>query len=127
MFIESRIENATEILNEINSTLYEYKEVLNDDLSQYFNKLINFAYINGIKTFDEECTESYCMVNRTNNSKSTELKDEDAEGIILGEYTLLSFSDLKKKRNQNIDLNKKYLPNMGPLTKDDIFYYHYIT
>ena len=63
------------------------------------------------------------MVNRTNNSKSTELKDEDAESIILGEYTLLSFSDLKKKRNQNIDLNKKYLPNMGPLTKDDIFYY----
>ena len=125
LFIESRLENATEILNEINSTLYEYRRDLNDDLSQYFNKLIHFAYINGIKTYNKQCNESYCMVHRRNDSSTIELTDKDVESIIFGKYTSLSFSDTKKKKNQNIDLNKKYLPNMGPLTKDDIFYYLY--
>ena len=125
LYIESRLENATAILNEINSTLYEYREELNDDLSQYFNKLIHFAYINGIKTFDKECSESFCQVHKENNSESDEINDEDTEAIILGEFSLLSPSDTKKKKNQKVDLKKKYLPYMGPLTKDDILYYLY--
>ena len=123
LFIESRLENATEILKEINSTLYEYRGELNDDLSQYFNKLIHFAYIKGINTFDKECNELYCKVHRRNESNNIELSFKDVESIIFGNYTSLNFADTKKKKNNNIDLNKKYLPNMGPLTKDDIFYY----
>ena len=123
MYIESRLENATEILNEINSTLYKYRGDLNDDLSLYFNKLIHFAYIKGINTFDKDCSESFCMVHRRNESNNIKLNYKDVESIIFGNYTSLSFADTKKKKNKNIDLNKKYLPNMGPLTKDDIFYY----
>ena len=125
LFIETRLENATDILSEINSTLYEYREELDDDLSKYFNKLINFAYINGIKIFKKECNESFCMVNRRNDGNKFELSYENIQSTIFGKYTSLSYSDTKKKRNQNIDLNKEYLPNMGPLTKDDIFYYLY--
>ena len=63
------------------------------------------------------------MVHRKNESNKIKLNYKDVESIIFGNYTSLSFADTKKKKNQNIDLNKKYLPNMGPLTKDDIFYY----
>ena len=128
LYIKSRLENATYFLNEINHTLNEYKNILDNEIRGYFNKLVHYSYINGYNIYDKPCDESFCLISQNEANEANEDFDFDYNDInnIGSDYNLTSFSELRKKINRNIDLEDKtkgYDSSMGSLTKDDLAYY----
>ena len=137
LHMESRITNSTYFLNEINSTLFEYKDILNEEISGYFNNLTKYTYINGLNTYEYQCNDSFCYSYKKNETNETNESlmnnddyniddDDDDLNMMFTEYNTLSMKELKSKINKNINLenkNKEYNSNMGSLSKTDIFYY----
>ena len=132
LHMESRITNSTYFLNEINSTLIEYKDILIEEISSYINNLTKYAYINGLNTYDYQCNDSFCYIykkNETNesyindNDKMIDKDDNDDLELMFTEYNSLSMKELKSQINRNIDLentDKEYNSNMGSLSKNDV-------
>ena len=135
LYMESRITNSTYFFNEINSTLFEYKDILNEEISSYINNLTQYAYINGLNTYEYQCNNSFCYnykKNETNesyinnNDKKINEDDNDDLELMFTEYNSLSLKELKSQINKNINLenkNKEYNSNMGSLSKNDVYYY----
>ena len=132
LYIESRINNLTYFFEEINSTLTDYKETINNDFDEYFIQLVHFSFINGLEKHGPICVNSTDCANYTkylNNitNNADELKNEinnennDYNYI----YNSSGISSLKRKINKIIDLdsNIKYDSSKGSLSKDDLLYY----
>jgi len=115
-FIENRIESLNEFLNDIHSYLYEFKEVLSDDIGEYVNKLAYFTFIDGINTFDYPCHESFCSVVDTKYMKKRRLNIEEHKSFKFNNK--INLTTTKKKRNL-----EEYNSSMGSLSKDDIIPY----
>ena len=114
-FIENRIENLNEFLNEIHSYLYEYKDILSDDIGEYVNKLAYFTFIDGINSFDYPCHDSFCSVVDTKYMKKRRLNKKENKNF---KFKNVNLTTTKKKRNL-----EEYNSSMGSLSKDDIIPY----
>lgn len=133
--MESRIANSSYFFNEINSTLFEYKDILNEEISGYFNNLTKYTYINGLNTYEYQCNDSFCYSYKKNETNGSLMNDNDYNidddddddlNIMFTEYNSLSMKELKSQINKNINLenkNNEYNSKMGSLSKKDIFYY----
>ena len=135
LHMESRIANSSYFFNEINSTLFEYKDILNEEISGYFNNLTKYTYINGLNTYEYQCNDSFCYSYKKNETNGSLMNDNDYNidddddddlNIMFTEYNSLSMKELKSQINKNINLenkNNEYNSKMGSLSKKDIFYY----
>ena len=64
-FINNRIEDVYNYIEKINKTILEYKDILNEDIESYINKLSFYTLINGLETMENPCNESYCLINNS--------------------------------------------------------------
>ena len=55
--------NINLINNEIHKLFIEYKNILNEDIQSYINKVSYYSYIKGLNTFDRPCNDSFCLIN----------------------------------------------------------------
>ena len=55
--------NINLINNEIHKIFIEYKNILNEDIQSYINKVSYYSYIKGLNTFHRPCNDSFCLIN----------------------------------------------------------------
>ena len=142
--IESKLENITIVYSEINSSLYEYREILNKEIDQYFIKLVTYSFINGFNIYEGECKHEFCKkfdpenndtknkidnfddnkVNDTNNNSGQTNNENENKA---NNYDLLSFNEIKKKINNYVDINKpeEFDSTKGSLGRYDVLFYLY--
>mgnify|MGYP003571331300 CR=1 FL=1 len=51
-----------DIFNEIRNNLMAYGDELNEDFDSLLNKIIHYAYINGLEIYNKSCENSFCAV-----------------------------------------------------------------
>jgi len=137
--IESKLENITIIYSQINSSLYEYKDILNKEINQYFIKLVTYSFINGFNIYEGECRHDFCkkfdpenndtknkIENNTNNNLG-QTNNENENNNKANYYDLLSFNEIKKNINNYVDINKpeEFDSTKGSLSRYDILFYLY--
>ena len=125
--------NSTEYFTEqINTTIFEYRKILVNDIKSYLNKLIHFIYIDGLKTVDTPCEDSDCGIPMNKALRSLgEREIINITNIYKGHPLLPNKTILKEKINKNVKFNPKrqtsylleYSPNMGALSEDNVIYY----
>ena len=124
--------NSTDYFTEqINSTIFEYRNILVNDIKSYLNKLIHFIYIDGLETVDTPCEESDCGIPLNNLRFLDEREITNIANIYKGHPLLPNKTKLKEKINKNIKFDSKrktssvleYKSNMGALSEDNIVYY----
>ena len=123
---ENLIGNKTEMIdnftNQINLTLLEYKNLFNEDIERYINKLIHFIYIDGLNTMAQSCENSYCGINKKYSLRNLEQKNE---------FNLANKLKIENDINKNIIFKNKrklaslpeYSSEMGALSESDVLYY----
>ena len=123
---ENLIGNKTEMIdnftNQINLTLLEYKNLFNEDIERYINKLIHFIYIDGLNTMAQSCENSYCGINKNYSLRNLEQKNE---------FNLANKLKIENDINKNIIFKNKrklaslpeYSSEMGALSESDVLYY----
>ena len=65
--ITDKFEILGDIFNEIRNILTTYGDELNEDFYSLFNKIIHYAYINGLDIYDKSCEDSFCAVHSNPN------------------------------------------------------------
>ena len=139
--IDSKLEQLNDNYNNINRSLFEYKDILNKDFDKYFIQLVIYSFINGLKTYENECNDSFCKQFDLNNNQSFIKNDStnNNNNTNYNEYinqnnnnsfnnNLFNIKEIKKKINKNINLNKEgeyFDSSKGALTYYDILYYLY--
>ena len=134
-FINNRIEDIYNYITEINETILEYKDLLNEDIESYINKLSYHSFINGLYTYENECNESYCMFNRTNRNKIRKLNLKIDNHINDNDYNYHFYKNTNTtknskrnnwKKNRNLFFKRKlyeYDSSDPGLSKDDVLPY----
>ena len=122
------IDNSTD---EINLTLFEYQDILVNDIKSYLNKLIHFTYIDGLQTMDEPCNENSCGIPTNKFRRLNNKEIIDISNIYKGHPNLVNKALIEKKINKRVNLTNKrktssipeYTPDMGALSESDVIYY----
>ena len=129
--LENKINSTDYFINEINSTLFEYHNILVNELKNYFNKLIHFAYIDGLKTINTPCQESDCGLPSNSFRRLNNREIMDIVTIYKNHHNLQNINEIKEKINKNVNFGIKrktsqlpeFTPHMGALSEDDVIYY----
>ena len=134
-FINNKIEDVKDYIKDINDTILEYKDVINDDIEQYINKLSFYTFINGLYTPDTPCEQEFCLLNNTRFKRK---KTRRLNSLKINNNTNISFNHDHNKKNakrpeKNLKKNKKILfrgrkleeydPSNPSLSKDDVLEY----
>ena len=125
----TKIESIDYYTSQINSSIFEYQNILIDDLKSYLNKLIHFIYIDGLDTIDTPCQESDCgiptnLFRRLNNREIV-----DITNVYKGHSNLRKATEFEEKINENFNDKRKisslpeYTSDMGALSENDVVYY----
>ena len=120
--ITDKFEILGDIFNEIKNNLTTYGDELIEDFDSLFNKIIHYAYINGLDIYDKSCEDSFCAVHSNQNKIMEQI---NLNKIEFNNYSNLIKAELFLKRNKNISFNRKleYNSNMGSLSIDDVILY----
>ena len=110
----------------IDELLFEYKNIIDEDIKSYINKLIHYTYINGLYYFKNPCIESYCLF-KFNKDNTTKLRNNEEKN----QYRYFSHikkneSEIKKLINRKIRHLKEYDHTMGAISENDIINSLYI-
>ena len=118
-FIENRIDFIYRYANDINSLILEYKNIINDDINDYVNKLSYYSYINGLNFYQKPCNESYCKINRADSNNIRRLNDINQNN------NNIKYSNYKTKNETKINPRKlnEYNYTMAALSKNDVIPY----
>ena len=125
--------NFTEhYINQINFNLYNYQNILTNDIETYINKLIHFTYINGLQTTDESCENSEdCDIQEGSLRNLNDKKILNITNTYKGKPLIIKKSDIKDKINKEVIFGLKrrissiyeYTSDMGALSENNIIYY----
>ena len=98
---------------------------MNEDFDSLFNKIIHFAYINGLDIYDKSCENSFCAVHSDPNEIIENRNLNEKQEIKFNNYSNINKTELSLKSNKNIGFNRKleYNHNMGALSVDDVILY----
>ena len=115
----------SDIFNEIRNNLIEYGDELNEDFDSLFNKIIHYAYINGLEIYDKSCENSFCAVHSDSNETIENRNLNEKQEIQFNNYSNLNKTELFLNRNKNIRFNRKleYNHNMGSLSANEVILY----
>ena len=94
-------------------------------IDSIFNKIIHYAYINGLDIYDKSCEDSFCAVHSDPNEIIVNRNLNENQEIKFNNYSGINKNELSLKRNKNIHFNRKleYNYNMGSLSVDDVILY----
>jgi hypothetical protein len=117
-----------DIFNEIRNNLTAYGDELNEDFDSVFNKIIHYAYINGLDIYDKSCENSFCAVHSNPNKIIEKRNLNEKQEIKFNNYSNINKAELFLKRNKNISFNRKleYNRYMGSLSVDDVILYLFV-
>ena len=120
--ITDKFEILGDIFTEIKNNLTTYGDELIEDFDSLFNKIIHYAYINGLDIYDKSCEDSFCAVHSNQNIIIEQINLNEIE---FNNYSNIIKAELLLKRNKNISFNRKleYNSNMGSLSIDDVILY----
>ena len=123
--ITDKFEILGDIFNEIRNNLIAYGDELNEDFDSIFNKIIHYAYINGLDIYDKSCEDSFCAVHSDPNEIIENRNLNEKQEIKFNNYSNINKNNLFLKGNKNIHFNRKleYDHNMGSLSVDDVILY----
>ena len=123
--ITDKFEILGDIFNEIRNNLTAYGDELNEDFDSVFNKIIHYAYINGLDIYDKSCENSFCAVHSNPNKIIEKRNLNEKQEIKFNNYSNINKAELFLKRNKNISFNRKleYNRYMGSLYVDDVILY----
>ena len=123
--ITDKFEILGDIFIEIKNNLIAYGDELNEDFDSLFNKIIHFAYINGLDIYDKSCENSFCAVHSDPNEIIENRNLNEKQEIKFNNYSNINKTELSLKSNKNIGFNRKleYNHNMGALSVDDVMLY----
>ena len=127
----TKIETIEDSTSQINPNIFDYENILVDDIKDYFNKLIHFAYIEGLKTMDKSCEENYCGIPKNSFRRLNKKEIIDISNVYKGHPNLVNKTKLEEKINKKINSENKrkisslpeFTPDMGSLTESDVNYY----
>ena len=116
--ITDKFEILGDIFNEIRNNLTAYGDELNEDFDSVFNKIIHYAYINGLDIYDKSCENSFCAVHSNPNKIIEKRNLNKKQEIKFNNYSNINKAELFLKRNKNISFNRKleYNRYMGSLS-----------
>ena len=123
--ITDKFEILGVFFNEIINNLTAYGDELNEDFDSIFNKIVHYAYINGLDVYDKSCENSSCAVHSLPNEIIENRNLNEKQEIKFNNYSNINKGELYLKRNKNISFNRKleYKQNMGSLSVDDVILY----
>ena len=103
-FINNRVEDVYYYIIDINNTIMEYKDILNEDIESYINKLSYYTFIDGLNAYENPCNESSCMINNTRKNIIRKLETSTNEKNKDINY---NYSYTYNNRNKNFSKNLK--------------------
>ena len=120
-------QNLTLLNSYVNDTIFDYIELLDQDIKSYINKLIHYTYINGLYYQDSPCVGSNCF----NESEILDDNDENLRRLNQKEKnncrlnSLFNFSYLDKEKinklkNKKLRNLEEYDSTMGSISENDI-------
>ena len=123
--ISYNIYTLDEIFEEIKNNLLLYGDESNEDFGSIFNKIIHYAYINGLEIYNKSCENSFCSVQSNLNEPGETRYLNEKKEIIFNNYSNINRTEILKKKNKNINFKRKleYNENMGALSNDDVIFY----
>ena len=119
-------------IDEINSTLTNYQNDLDEDSDSYIDKSIHYIYIDGLNTMTKEkCKKENCNIQRKSLRRLNEKSILNMKKLNSDELYTINKTKIENSINKNINLNMKrrisilpdYSPYMGALSENDILYY----
>ena len=122
-------ENISYYIDSTNELFLNYENVLDKDLKSYINKLIHYAFINGLNFQDTPCEGSFCYNesqeiednNSTINLTNRRLYQVNNNRIFnIFNYTKLDREKINKLKNNNLRNLSEYSPKMGAISENDI-------
>ena len=128
----NKIDIIEENRNEINSTLINYQNDLDEDIDSYINKSIHYIYIDGLNTMSEDkCKNADCGIQKKSLRRLKEKSILNMRILNSDELYTINKTKIENYINKNINLNIKrktsvlpdYSPDMGALSEKDILYY----
>jgi len=129
--IEGILEYIKLIKEELKITLLKYEKDLNDDYDTYINKLIHFTYINGLYTYDNPCSYSFCSIS-LNKNKDENKNKRNLKQISISKKNLqtkyknrafLNLDDIKIKNLINYVNGNHFDETKGYLSQEDLNLY----
>jgi hypothetical protein len=123
--VTDKFEILGDIFNEIRNNLTAYGDELNEDFDPLFNKIIHYAYINGLDIYDKSCEDSFCAAHSDPNKIKEKRNLNEKLEIKFNNYSNINKTELFLKRNKNISFKRKleYNRYMGSLSVDDVILY----
>ena len=129
-FVNNKVESVYGLFNEVDNTFSEYNDSINSNVESYVNKLSFYTFINGLKTVNNPCNNSYCQINMTKYNKTNYTnKNRRLNSNLNKSNDKYHFENNNKKfkiKNKNILFKRKLesydWTNPG-LSKEDIFDY----
>ena len=129
-----KIESINYFTEQINSTLFDYQNILDNEIKSYINKLIHFTYIDGLLTMNTSCENSDCGIPMDSLRRLNKKDNIQIMKVYEGHHLLENKTEIKEKINKKINFNNKrrtssvsslpeFTPDMGELTVDDVIYY----
>ena len=127
----TKIESIDYFKSKINSTIFEYQNILINDLKSYINKLIHFIYIDGLEFLDTPCPESDCGIPTNSLRRLNNREILGITNVYKGHNNLRNDLEFKEKINKKINFAGKrkisslpeYTSDMGALSENDVVYY----
>ena len=135
-FIDNRIDDVNNYIKDINETILEYKDVLNNDIENYINKLSFYTFINGLNSPNVPCKQSFCLFNNSRLNSKRRLKiiqntdNNNNQKSYYNSYNINNKNTSKKeknwKKNKKIIFRRKleeYDSSNPSLSEDDVLEY----
>ena len=129
--LKTKLNIIDDLTGEINSTLFEYQNILVNDIKSYLNKLIHFIYIDGLQTIDRPCNETDCGIPQNIFRRLNNKEIIDISRVYKGHPNLANKTLIEERINKRINFNNKrrtssnpeFTSDMGSLSENDVVYY----
>ena len=126
-FINNRIDSVHDKFNEVDDTFSEYKDSININVESYVNKLSYYTFINGLKTVENPCNNSFCQINisKINNTNMIRRLNSNINKSN-DKYHFRNINKKYNRKNKNILFKRKlesYDSSNPGLSKEDIIDY----
>ena len=117
----NKINIIEDLTSSISPTLFDYQNILVNEIKGYINKLIHFVYIDGIKTREQSCEESDCAISNNIFRRLNKKEIKNISNVYKGKghHNLINKKIYKRKILSLPEFNS----DSGAFTESDIVYY----
>ena len=118
-------------IEEINKTLFDYHNILVNEVDNYLNKSIQNTFLDSLEILKHLCPENGCGAELNSLRRLNNKEIFDIVNIYKEHPNLPNITKIKEKINKKINFGIKrktsvlpeFTPDMGALTEEDVAYY----